>query len=101
MAKRYRKGTIPELDVTYVLETIKDDDFVAVGIITVKGTTATEEMRKHRSICGYGHSNIARKRARSYFPEANPALVTKIDSYEETATKEQLKVLKKLKRVTI
>lgn len=78
MESRYRKGTKPIPDSTWRVETIKDNKFIKVGKVFVKGADVQKAMREHRSIKGYTPFDLAKKKAREKYPEANPVILTEV-----------------------
>jgi hypothetical protein len=74
---RYRKGTIPIDDTCWLVETVKDDKFVKVGVVGVFGKTVSREMDSHKSIKGYEPYDIAKKIASRKF-KVNPVIVSEI-----------------------
>lgn len=77
-SKRYHKGWKPIPNTKWLVETIRDNQFVRIGEIEVSGKEVSEAMDKHLSIKGYVPYNIALKKAREKYSEANPIIITEI-----------------------
>ena len=78
MTRFYRKGDNPICDKTFLVETLGKTGFVKVGTITVTGKEVGIAMDTHHSIKGYQHCNIAKRKAETKFPNANPIILTEI-----------------------
>ena len=65
----YVKGTKRIPDTCFKVLTVKNDKFVKLGEITVKGSYVAKMMDEHMSIKGYEPSDLARKLAYEKFKE--------------------------------
>lgn len=87
MAGRYWPGRHTEEQrnkvVIYVVETIKDNKFVYVGIVEVRMDEVYDAMDRTRNIKDNMPSKFARNHARKKYPDANPVIVMPIDEWCE------------------
>lgn len=74
----YHEGYIPIPDTVWEVYTTKRKKFVRIGVVFVLGKDVAEAMRAHLSIKGYEPYNLAKKKAKNSFPEANPIIVSQI-----------------------
>lgn len=84
---RYWKGNYTKeqlnTEKVYVVETLKNGSFVFVGTVTIKMKEAYEKMDATMNIKDNMPFDIAKKRARVKFPDANPLLLKPIEEWKE------------------
>lgn len=72
---RYDSGWRRIPNTVWLVETIKNNKFVRVGIVFVEGQEVSREMDNHKSIKGYMPYDLALKKALS---KANPPIIHEI-----------------------